>query len=63
MSNNCEIEVKGNMLIVKVDLTKRLHPSGTGKTMIVGTTAGNASIPGHPGVKLGVNVFAPLSNG
>jgi hypothetical protein len=61
--SNCEIEVKGNILTVKIDLTKRLHPSGTGKTMIVGTTSGNASIPGHPGIKLGVNVFAPLNGG
>lgn len=58
--DNCQIEVKGDKLIVTVDLSKRLRPSGTGKTTIVGTTAGNASIPGHPGVKVGVNVYAPL---
>jgi hypothetical protein len=57
-NNNCEIEIKGNTLIVKVDLTKRLHPSGSGKTMIVGTTAGNASLPG--GLKVGINVYAPI---
>jgi hypothetical protein len=60
MSNsNCEIEIKGNLLIVKVDLTKRLHPSGSGKTMIVGTTGGNAALPG--GLKVGLNVYAPIS--
>ena len=55
---NCQIEVKGDKLIVTVDLSKRLRPSGTGKTIIVGTTAGNAALPG--GLKVGVNVFAPL---
>jgi hypothetical protein len=56
--DNCQIEVKGDKLIVTVDLSKRLRPSGTGKTTIVGTTAGNAALPG--GLKVGVNVFAPL---
>jgi hypothetical protein len=57
---NCEIKVQGDKLVITVDLKTRLRPSGTGKTIIVGTTAGNAAIPGHPGVKVGVNVFAAL---
>lgn len=60
---NCQMEVKGDKLIVTVDLKKRLRPSGTGKTMLVATTAGNAAIAGHPGIKIGVNVFAPLTVG
>lgn len=31
---NCEIKVEGDTLIVRVDLKKRLRPSGTGKTVI-----------------------------
>jgi len=57
---NCDIKVTGDKLIITVDLSKRLRPSGSGKTLIIGTTAGNAAIPGHPGVKLGLNVYAPL---
>lgn len=57
---NCQIKVDGNKLVITVDLSQRLRPSGTGKTLIVGTTAGNATVPGHPGVKVGVNVFAPI---
>jgi hypothetical protein len=54
---NCQIEVKGDKLVVTVDLTKRLRPSGSGKTVIVGTSGGNAALPG--GLRVGVNVFAP----
>jgi len=56
---NCDIKVEGDTLIVRVDLKKRLRPSGTGKTTIVGTSGGNAALPG--GLKVGINVFAPLS--
>jgi len=54
---NCQIEVKGDKLVVTVDLTKRLRPSGSGKTVIVGTSGGNAALPG--GLRVGINVFAP----
>lgn len=54
---NCNIKVEGDKLIVTVDLTKRLRPSATGKTIIVGTSGGNAALPG--GLRVGLNVFAP----
>jgi hypothetical protein len=60
---NCDIKVQGDKLVITVDLKQRLRPSGTGKTVIVGTTAGNAAIPGHPGIKVGLNVFAALDAG
>lgn len=56
---NCQIEVKGDKLVVTVDLTKRLRPSGSGKTVIVGTSGGNAALPG--GLRVGLNVFAPAT--
>jgi hypothetical protein len=28
-----------------------------GKTRIIATTAGNAEVPGHEAIKLGLNVF------
>lgn len=55
---NCHMKVTGNKLVIEVDLSKRLRRSGTGKTTIVATTAGNAAIPEHKGLKLGLNVFA-----
>jgi len=56
---NCQIEVKGDKLVVTVDLTKRLRPSGSGKTVIVGTSGGNAALPN--GLRVGLNVFAPAT--
>ena len=56
---NCQIEVKGDKLVVTMDLTKRLRPSGSGKTIIVGTSGGNAALPG--GLRVGLNVFAPAT--
>jgi len=58
---NIKTEVKGNELIIRVDLSARLGPSSTGKTIIVASSAGNANVTGHPGVKFGLNVFAARS--
>lgn len=55
---NIKTEVKGNTLTITVDLSARLGPSSTGKTIIVASSAGNANVPGHAGVKFGLNVFA-----
>ena len=57
---NVTLAVKGNTLTVTIDLSQRNGPSSTGKTLMVASTKGNANVPGHPGIKLGVNVFAAL---
>lgn len=54
---NVTMKTDGNVLTITVDLSKRLGPSSSGKTMIVATTAGNAKAPGHPGISVGLNVF------
>jgi len=38
---NVEITVEGNILIMKVDLTKDFGPSSSGKTIIIASTEGN----------------------
>ena len=43
---NIDMQVAGNVLTIKVDLSKTLGPSKSGKTTIIATTAGNTSIPG-----------------
>jgi hypothetical protein len=57
---NVKTEIKGNNLIITVDLSARLGPSSTGKTLMVATTKGNANT-GKDGIKFGLNVFAPLN--
>ena len=50
------MNVEGNILIIKVDLSKEYGPSSSGKTIIVASTEGNVSIPDHE-EKLGLNVY------
>ena len=53
---NVELEVEGNILTVKVDLTKEFGPSSSGKTIIIASTEGNVTIPGRE-EKIGLNVY------
>jgi hypothetical protein len=59
VDENCEFEVKGNTLVIRIDLTQEHGPSGSGKTTIVGK--GKATLPG--GVTCQVNCYkkAPKS--
>jgi len=54
---NVELSVDGNILYIKVDLTKEFGPSSSGKTIIVASTEGNAAIRGHKKTKIGLNVY------
>lgn len=53
---NVEMKVEGNILIIKVDLSKEYGPSSSGKTTIVASTEGNVSIPERD-EKVGLNVY------
>ena len=53
---NVSLEVEGNILKIKVDLSKDFGPSKSGKTRIIATTAGNIAIPGTD-AKIGLNVY------
>jgi hypothetical protein len=53
---NVEMTVEGNILIIKVDLTKDFGPSSSKKSIIIASTEGNVSIPGRQ-EKLGLNVY------
>ncbi|MBI2876238.1 MAG: hypothetical protein HYY20_05090 [Candidatus Tectomicrobia bacterium] len=54
---NVEMTVEGNILTIKVDLTKEFGPSSSGKTIIIASTEGNAPIPNREEVKVGLNVY------
>ena len=54
---NITMTVKGNILTMTVDMSKRFGRSSTGKTEIVATTAGAVSPEGFPDIKIGLNVF------
>ncbi len=54
---NVEMKLEGDMLTIKVDLTKEFGPSSSGKTIIIASTEGNISIPDKDEVKIGLNVY------
>ncbi len=54
---NVELNVDGNILTIKVDLTKDFGPSSSGKTIIIASTEGNVSIPAAEDKKIGLNVY------
>jgi hypothetical protein len=53
---NVEMRVDGNILTIKVDLSKEFGPSASGKTTIIATTEGNVSIADRE-EKIGLNVY------
>ncbi|HEX4993470.1 MAG TPA: hypothetical protein VFX87_00815 [Methylomirabilota bacterium] len=53
---NVEMTVAGNILTIKVDLTKEFGPSASGKTIIIASTEGNITIPERE-EKVGLNVY------
>jgi len=54
---NVELKVEGNILTIKVDLTKEFGPSSSGKTIIIASSEGNAAIPEKEEIKIGLNVY------
>ena len=54
---NIEMKVEGNILTIKVDLTKDFGPSSSGKNIIIASTEGNVSVDGHEEAKVGLNVY------
>jgi hypothetical protein len=53
---NVEMSVEGNILTIKVDLSKEFGPSSSGKTTIVASTEGNVAVPERE-EKVGLNVY------
>ncbi|MDR0362956.1 MAG: hypothetical protein LBJ46_09800 [Planctomycetota bacterium] len=53
---NVEMVVEGDILTIKVDLSKEFGPSASGKTIIIASTEGNQTIPDRD-EKVGLNVY------
>jgi hypothetical protein len=54
---NVEMKTEGDILTIKVDLTKEFGPSSSGKTIIIASTEGNIAIDGHEEIKVGLNIY------
>ena len=57
---NVDIKVEGQILTIKVDLSKEFGPSASGKTIIIASTEGNISVPDRD-EKIGLNVYRKKS--
>jgi hypothetical protein len=53
---NVEAQVKGDKLVITVDLKIDLGPSKSGKTQMIATSEGNIRIPGRDEF-VGLNVY------
>ena len=51
------MKMEGNILTIKVDLTKEFGPSSSGKTIIIASSEGNVAIPEKEEIKIGLNVY------
>ncbi len=54
---NIDMKLEGNILTIKVDVTKDFGPSSSGKTIIIASTEGNQAVEGKEDVKVGLNVY------
>ncbi|MHB1680981.1 MAG: hypothetical protein ACYCTB_10835 [bacterium] len=54
---NIEMNVNGDVLTIKVDISKTFGKSSSGKSTIIASTEGNVSVPGKEEVKIGLNVY------
>ena len=54
---NVEMTLEGNILTMKVDISKDFGPSKSGKSITIGSSEGNVSVPGAETVKVGLNVY------
>jgi hypothetical protein len=57
---NVDIKVEGDILTIKVDLSKEFGPSASGKTIIIASTEGNVAVPDRD-EKIGLNVYRKKS--
>lgn len=55
---NMEMEViKGNILVIKVDLNQSFGKSASGKSIVIASSEGNQSLEENPEIKIGLNVY------
>jgi len=54
---NVEMKLDGDVLTIKVDLSKEFGLSSSGKSVIIASTEGNQSVEGKEEVKIGLNIY------
>ena len=54
---NVDMKVSGEILTITIDLAAQTTVSSSGKSLVIGTTEGNVSVPDRPDIKVGLNVY------
>jgi hypothetical protein len=54
---NVDLNLEGNILTIKVDISKDFGPSSSGKSTTIASTEGNKSLPGKEDIKIGLNIY------
>ena len=54
---NVDMKVEGNILTIKVDLSKEFGLSGSKKSIVLASSERNQTVPGTDGIKIGLNVY------
>ena len=54
---NCEMKLNGDILTIRVDISKEFGKSSSGKSIIIASTEGNVSIPDKEEIKIGLNIY------
>lgn len=54
---NVDLKIEGNILTIKVDLSRDFGPSASGKSITIASSEGNKSLPGKEDIKIGLNVY------
>ena len=54
---NVELSITGNILTIKVDISKTFGASKSGKTTIIASTEGNIGAPTREDVRVGLNIY------
>lgn len=56
---NIAVELEGSILTLRIDLSRTIAPSKSGKSVLVASTNGSATLP--DGTKVGLNVYRPIT--
>lgn len=51
------MNVDGDILTIKVDISKEYGLSSSGKSIIIASSEGNQSIPDRSEIKIGLNIY------
>ena len=57
LMKNIEMTVDGNILTMKIDISKDYGESKSGKSITIASTEGNISLPEHEDIKIGLNIY------